>query len=153
AVADLHAWASEKGVLGIRAAQCLGVHYTRILQEQLDEDLLVELKRRLGNPHEPPLLRLELAQVLRNCGEWDTAIQEKLIDPANPALLRLKAAEPLLPAGPHPKAVGTLYDVARLPNREIALATAEVVQRCLGVDLGLPHGQPIPAVNSRQAAE
>ena len=152
-VADLHAWASEKGVLGIRAAQTLGVHYTRILQEQPDGDLIEELKERLSEPHEPPLLRLELAQVLRNCGEWDATLQEKLLDCANPALLRLQAAESLLAAGPHPRAVATLYDVARLPNREIALATAEVVQRCLNADVGLPHGQPLPQVQSRQAAE
>ena len=67
--------------------------------------------------------------------------------------MRLQAAESLLAAGPHPRAVATLYDVARLPNREIALATAEVVQRCLNVDVGLPHGQPSPQVQSRQAAE
>jgi len=59
----------------------------------------------------------------------------------------------LLNGTPHPQAVATLYDVARLPNREIALATAAVVQRSLNVDLGLPSDQPIPPVNSRQAAE
>ena len=32
-------------------------------------------------------------------------------------------------------------------------ASAAVVQRCLSVDLGLAIGQPLPAVNSRQAAE
>ena len=153
AVTDLHAWACEKGVLGIRAAQTLGVHYSRVLQEQPDGDLIEELKGRLSEPHEPPLLRLELVQVLRNCGEWDAILQEKLLDCANPALLRLQAAESLLAAGPHPRAVATLYDVARLPNREIALATAEVVQRCLNADVGLPHGQPLPQVQSRQAAE
>ena len=50
-------------------------------------------------------------------------------------------------------AVAALHDLARLPNREIALATAEVVQRRLGVNLGLPRGQAMPAVQSRQAAE
>jgi hypothetical protein len=33
------------------------------------------------------------------------------------------------------------------------LATADVVQRRLGVDLGLGLGQPLPPVQSRQAAE
>jgi hypothetical protein len=51
------------------------------------------------------------------------------------------------------KAVGALREVARLPNREIAISTAEVVQRRLGVDLGLNLGQPLPAIQSRQAAE
>ena len=45
------------------------------------------------------------------------------------------------------------YDVARLPNREIALATADVVQRRLGVDLGLPPDQPLPPAHSRLASE
>ena len=49
--------------------------------------------------------------------------------------------------------MAALYDLARLPNREIALATAEVVQRRLGVDLGLPRGQPPPPIHSRMAAE
>ena len=50
-------------------------------------------------------------------------------------------------------AIAALHDLARLPNREIALATAEVVQRRLGVDLGLPHDQPLPPVQSRVDAE
>ena len=115
--------------------------------------MVSDLKRQLADPHAPPLLRLEVARALR-CGGWlDSAIQEKLLDPANPALLRLQAAEALLNGAPHPRALATLYDVARLPNREIALATAAIVQRCLNVDLGLPCGQPLPPVNSRHAAE
>ena len=43
--------------------------------------------------------------------------------------------------------------VARLPNREIALGIAQVVQRRLGLDLGLPRDQPLPPLHSRQAAE
>ena len=99
------------------------------------------------------MLRLELARLLRSCDNLNAELQEKLLDPANPALLRLQAAESLLGGTPHPRAISTLYDVARLPNREIALATAAVVQRCLNIDLGLPVGQPLPPVNSRQAAE
>ena len=33
------------------------------------------------------------------------------------------------------------------------LATADVIQRRLGVDLGLGLGQPMPQVHSRQAAD
>ena len=50
-------------------------------------------------------------------------------------------------------AVASLRDLARLPNREIALHTADVVQRRLGVDLGIGLGQPLPPVHSRQAAD
>ena len=74
---------------------------------------------------------------------------------ANPAPLRLLAAETLLSAedDQNPEAVAALHDLARLPNREIALATADVVQRRLGLDLGLALGEPLPPVQSRQAAE
>jgi HEAT repeat protein len=153
AVADLNAWASEKGVLAIRAAQSLGVHYLTALGEQTDGSLLQELQQKLANPHTPPVLRMELAGILKSVGTWDRALLEKLLDPSNPAPLRLLAAETLLNEGTTEQALATLHDIARLPNREIALATAEVVQRQLGVDLGLPLGQPLPPVHSRQAAE
>ncbi|HEV3119449.1 MAG TPA: hypothetical protein VGY58_20500, partial [Gemmataceae bacterium] len=119
AVADLNAWASEKGILGIRAAQTLGLHYNRSLQEQADETLILDLRRQLVDPHAPALLRLEIARILRNCGYMDPDLHEKLLDPANPALLRLQAAEALLNASSHDRAISALYEVARLPNREI----------------------------------
>jgi HEAT repeat protein len=153
AVADLNAWASEMGILGVRAIHSLGVHHNRVLQDQPEAELLAELRRQLTDPHAPPLLRLEVARALRAGGWLDNTVQERLLDSANPALLRLQAAEALLDSGPHPRALATIYDVARLPNREIALATAAIVQRCLNVDLGLPIGQPLPPVNSRHAAE
>jgi hypothetical protein len=153
AVADLNAWASEKGILATRAAQSLGVHYLTALGEQTDGNLLRELQYKVADPHTPPVLRLELAGILKSIGTWDKALLEKLLDPSNPAPLRLLAAETLLNEENDAHAVAALHDIARLPNREIALATAEVVQRQLGVDLGLPLGQPLPPVHSRQAAE
>ncbi len=153
AVADLNAWASEKGIIAIRAAQTLGVYYRHVLSEQPEESLIADLQKQLGNPHAPAALRIELAHLLQGHGNWEDTLLEKLLDPANPAPLRLMAAEALLARGTNAMAIATLYDVARLPNREIALATADVVQRRLGVDLGLPVGQPLPAVHTRQAAE
>jgi HEAT repeat protein len=153
AVADLTAWAAEKGLLGMRAAASLGVHYRRALGERPDPDLVASLRQELGNPHAPPALRMELAWLLKNGDELDQGLLEKLLDPANPAPLRLMAAESLLSRAEHPEALSALRDLARLPNREIAVATADVVQRRLGVDLGLPLGQPLPPVHSRQAAE
>jgi hypothetical protein len=67
--------------------------------------------------------------------------------------VRQIAVEALLGDSNCPEALGALHDLARLPNREIALATAEVIQRRLGVDLGLPRGQPLPPLYSRQAAD
>jgi hypothetical protein len=153
ALADLNAWASEKGLLGIRAAQMLARQYNLALQEQQDSGLLGRLYERLVDPHAPAALRIELAQLMRQHGQWDEALQEKLLEPANPAALRLMAAEALFADGKQAKALATLYDVARLPNREIALATADLAQRYLGIDFGLPAGQPLPALQSRQAAE
>jgi HEAT repeat protein len=153
ALADLTAWAAEKGLLGMRAAVSLGVHYRRALNDRPDAELTASLRRQLADPHSPPALRMELAWLLRNGDELAPDLLEKLLDPANPAPLRLLAAESLLAREEHPEALTALRDLARLPNREIAVATAEVVQRRLGVDLGLPLGQPLPPVHSRQAAE
>ena len=70
-----------------------------------------------------------------------------------PAPVRLIAVEVLLGQSQCPEALAALHDLARLPNREIALMTADVVQRRLGIDLGLPRNQPAPAVHTRTAAE
>lgn len=157
AVNDLTAWCAEKGVLSTRAAATLGAHYNRALSERPDENLVRALREQLADPHASAVLRIELARVLQHHQELDRAVLEGMLDPANPAPLRLIAAETLLAdteEGARPAtAVTALRDLARLPNREIALATADVIQRRLGVDLGLGLGQPLPPVHSRQAAE
>jgi HEAT repeat protein len=157
AVTDLTSWTTEKGILASRAALTLGAHYHRALSERPDETLLHHLKQQLANPHAPAVLRMELARLLRDGQGLDRPLLERLLDPANPAPLRLTAVEALLgeardSLGPV-EALAALRDLARLPNREIALATADLVQRRLGIDLGLPTGQPLPPVQSRQAAE
>jgi hypothetical protein len=96
---------------------------------------------------------MELARILKKDNLLPLELHEKLLDTSNPAPLRLIAAEALLAEGKHPRAVAALREVARLPNREIALATAEIVQRRLGVDLGLTLGQALPQVQTRQAAD
>jgi hypothetical protein len=153
AIADLHGWAAEKGLLGTRAAQTLGAHYAKKLNEDQDENLMRELMDRVTDPHSPPALRIELAQLLRHCDNWNDEVQVPLLNPANPAMLRLLAVESLLNGQFHVQALAAMHDIARFPNREIALATADVLQRVLSVDLGLPIGQPLPAVHSRQAAD
>jgi HEAT repeat protein len=153
AVADLTAWSAEKGAVGMRAAQTLGAHFTRVLSEGASPEVLEQLHRKLIDPHAPPALRIELARVLRSNQELDRDLLENLLDAANPAPLRLSAVEALLAKENHPGALAALHDLARLPNREIALATAVLVQRRLGVDLGVPLDQPLPPIHSRQAAE
>jgi HEAT repeat protein len=157
AISDLSSWATEKGLLATRAALTLGAHYSRALSERTDEALLQSLRQQLADPHTPPVLRLELARLLWNGEDLDRPLLEKLLDPANPSSLRLIAVEALLndryDFQGNAEAVAALRDLARLPNREIALATAEIVQRHLGMDLGLPPGKPLPPLQSRQAAE
>jgi hypothetical protein len=157
AVKDLGSWATEKGVLATRAALTLGAHYARALHERPEEGLVAALRQQLADPHAPPALRMELGRLLLRDGELDGPLLEQLLDSANPAPLRLTAVEALLADTRDPngraEALAVLRDLARLPNREIALATADLVQRRLGVDLGLPTNQPLPPLHSRQAAE
>jgi HEAT repeat protein len=156
AIKDLNSWASEKGVLSVRASQTLAAHYSRALGEGADEALVPALRSQLAAVRTPAILRLEIARLLQTNQELDPATVDTLLLSSNPASLRLIAIETLLGHADDPRqkqAVGALRELARLPNREIALAAADLVQRRLGVDLGLAVGQPLPTVNSRQAAE
>lgn len=153
AVRDLSAWTGEKGTLGSRAAASLAAHFRAVLAEGPDEEVVEELRRQLLDVHTPAAWRLELAPLLESRRLLGYEDHEWLLDPGNPAPLRLIAAEALLAAGDHPGAVAALRDIARLPNRDMSLATAALVQRCLGVDLGLTPGEPPPPAQTRQAAE
>jgi len=153
AVADLTAWSAEKGTLAIRSALTLGAHYGQVLAQESDPALIQELRRQLGDVHAPAMLRLELARILQQYRELDDATLRKLLDPSSPAPLRLIAVETRLAKGDSTEAIAALRELARLPNREIALATADVVQRRLGVAMGLPRGQPLPPVQSKMAAD
>jgi HEAT repeat protein len=158
AVKDLTAWCAEKGVLSARSSQTLAAHYNRALTERPDPAVVAGLRELLSCPHTPAVLRLELGRLLQAHQELDAPLLEKMTDPSNPGSLRLIAAETILAELPDNAAlkavaVAALRDLARLSNREIALSTADIVQRRLGIDLGLGLGQPLPAVNSRQAAE
>jgi hypothetical protein len=154
ALEDLHSWAAEKGVTALRATLTLAAYYGQILAAGTTPALVEELRKRLADPHTPPLLRLELARLLQQYRELDGQNLLELVGPSMPAPVRLIAVEALLARGGQcPEAISALHDLARLPNREIALSTADVVQRRLGIDLGLPRNQPLPAVHTRTAAE
>jgi hypothetical protein len=157
AVKDLTAWCAEKGVLALRAALTLSAHYSKALTERGDDALIQDLRQQLGDPHTPACLRIELARLLQHHQELDAPLLERMLNSANPAPLRLIAIETILAedlqGAIHACAVAALRDLARLPNREIALASADVIQRRLGVDLGLALGQPLPAVHTRQATD
>jgi HEAT repeat protein len=151
-LADLRAWTAEGGVQSERSALTLGAHYAQALAGGIDPALVERLRTELLEPRTPPLLRLELAQLLHKHHELDETVLRRMLDPTMPAPVRLIAAEALLEQGSSSEAIASLYELGRLPNREIALATADVVQRRLGVDLGVPRG-PMPALHTRQAAD
>lgn len=153
AINDLTSWAGERGGIAVRAALTLGVHYHQLLASGACPEVLPRLRRQLTDPHTPAMWRLELARLLSHFRELDERDLRQILAPSMPAPVRLIAVEALLAEGPCPEAVAALHDLARLPNREIALATADVLQRRLGVDLGLPRGGPLPAVHSRAAAD
>jgi HEAT repeats len=156
-VKDLTAWCAEKGLISARAAETLAAHYDRLLCEQADPALLASLRQQLADPQSPAILRLELGKILQVHQELDRDLLENLLDPGTPATLRLIACEAILAEEKDSVlknvAVSGLKDLARLPNRELGLGTADVVQRRLGIDLGIGLGQPLPPVNSRQAGD
>jgi len=153
AVADLTAWATENGILGVRATQTLVDHYSRQLAEHPDPMQVAQLRDQVANSRAPAVLRVELAQLLHGRGLLTESLQEQMLHPSNPSPLRLLAVEALLQQRKNEQAVGVLRDVARQPNRELALTAAVLVQKYLHVDLGLELGVPPPPLHSRQAAE
>jgi HEAT repeat protein len=153
AVKDLTAWAAEKGFLALRSAQLLVLHYQRSLAESDDEALIKDLRRQVADGQAPPALRIGLAHLLEQNQLLDHPLLDSLTGPMNPAPLRLIAADVLLAKGAHSGAVTALHEVGLLPNREIALTAADIIQRHLHLDMGLPVGQSPPPLHSRLAAE
>jgi hypothetical protein len=153
AVSDLTAWATEAGTLGLRAAETLTQHYQNRIAESSDPKLMAELQDHVASLRSPAILRIELAQLLRKFGSFTPGMLESMLDPANPSPLRLFAVEALLQRKVDEKSIEVLRQVARQPNRELALHAAIIVQKYLQVDLGLAIGQSPPALHTRQAAE
>ncbi len=154
AVNDLLGWAGESGPIAARATMTLITHFRRMLQENPSREVIDRLSQSMLNPKFPAILRVELAHLLREEEKLDFELTKQLLGPNHPSGLRLLAAEALLLENPRQlDAIEVLKEIARQPNRELALTTASIVQRCLRIDLGLPWGQPLPSPHSRQAAE
>jgi len=152
-VVDLTAWATETGALGVRATQSLSMHYAQALTERPDPRLLTQLRQQIGDPKAATVLRVELAHLLKQHGQLTDDLLLRMIEATNPSPLRLMAVEALLQIGPNERAVDVLREVARQPNRELALLAAIVVQKYLHVDLGLAVGEPPPPIHSRQTSD
>lgn len=153
AVSDLAAWATEIGPLGVRATQTLALHYSQRLAENPEPRLIAQLKDLVVSTRSSAILRIELANLLYKYEQITPDVLDRMIDPTNPAPLRLLAAETMLQHGGSAAAIEVLRQVARQPNRELALNTAVIVQKYLHVDMGLAIGQPPPPIHTRQAAE
>lgn len=153
AVADFVAWVGDRGPLGSRSAETLGVHYSRLMREE-PEETSRELISLVENTQTAALLRVQLARLISNQYKGDIRLMEKLLGAGNPVPLRQMAAETLLTrTGRHPEALATLREIAKLGNRELALDTARIVQHCLNIDLGIAIGQPMPHPASPRAAD
>jgi hypothetical protein len=153
AVSDLSAWATESGTLGTRATQSLSLHYSQKLAENADPQMIAQLGELVAHPRSSTVLRVELTLLLKRHGFLTDAILAKLVEPTNPSPLRLMAVEAMLEQFPSEGAVEILREVARQPNRELAIAAAVVVQKYLQIDLGLALGEPPPPLHTREAAE
>jgi hypothetical protein len=153
AVDDLISWTTEKGTLAQRSSQVLAGYYNKRLGVETDGKLCENLVRALTSNRLAQPLRIELARVLCARQQLTVEASQTLLDAANPVPLRLVAAESLLQQSQADVARPTLVDLARIPNRELALTTARVVQRYMNVDLGLVLSEPLPALNTRQAQD
>ena len=153
ALDDLVVWSSEAAPVGPRATKTLIRHCRKAIEEDGSPAAIGRITAMLSNPKVPAAIRVELAHRLRAADEFAPEIAAKFIGPANPTMLRLMAAGSLLGQREDARAVDVLREAARQPNREIALAAAGMIQKYLGVDVGLPVGGTLPAANSREAAE
>src|SRR5262245_60557148 len=153
AVADLSTWAMESGTLGTRATQSIALHYRQKLDEGDDPELVAHLCDLVAHPRASTVLRVEMAHLLKRHGHMTEELTLMLVESTVPSPLRLMAVESMLERFPNERAVDVLREVARQPNRELALAAAVVAQKFLHVDLGLALGEPPPALHTREAAE
>jgi hypothetical protein len=153
AISDLNEWASEGGVTTVRATQTLVSYYSHILNTRADRtELAAELRGKVLDRSAPTTLRVELAQLLFEQHLLDRDALEGLLSSDHPVPLRLLAADTILLNESYPRAADTLRSIARMPNREIALAVAQIIQRRLGVDVGVDLHK-LPAPQSRAGAE
>jgi hypothetical protein len=152
ALEDFLGWSAQHGSMGTRACLSLISHHAHAMQERPDE-MAPRLRQLALEESRATLLRTELARILCQRKLADASLLEQLIEPKNPTPLRLLAADTILQAGPSARVAACLRDLARMNNRELALATADVLQRRLGIDMGLAMGQPLPPINSTRAVE
>lgn len=153
AVADLVTWAEEHAPLAPRAIQTVVEQYHRDLTDGNRPELGSRLAAMMLDSAWAPVLRVELAALLRDHNLLSPDLLDRLTNMDQPGPIRLFAAEQMLRINPHdPDGVHVLRGLARQPNREMALAVAGVLQNVLGMELGLPPGE-LPSPQSKAAAD
>jgi HEAT repeat protein len=153
ALEDLVNWSSESGSIGKRATATLVRHCKKAIHEDGSQEAIDRVTNLVANPKVPAAIRVEFAHRLQSADVFSPEVATRLLGPANPTMLRVLAAGAVLHHNNDPIAIEALREAAKQPNREITLAAAGIVQKYLGVDLGLPVGGDLPATNSREAAE
>jgi hypothetical protein len=147
AVCDLTAWSLERPPLSERTTRTLLAHHEMVLHAQTDPALASELGRQVTDPETPPMLRVELATLLRNQDLLPSDLLDRMTDPVQPSPIRLIAVETMLSAQPmDTEALSVLRGLGRQPNRETALAIARILQRHCQLDFGLPNGELNPKI-------
>mgnify|MGYP007071089849 CR=1 FL=1 len=153
AIDDLVMWSSESGPVGLRSTQTLVRLCKKAILEDGSAEAIARVTSLVVNVKVPAAIRVELAHRLKDADQFEPTVAAKLLGPANPTMLRLLAAGALLALHEDRRALDVVKEVAQQPNREISLAAAKIIQKHLGVDMGLPMGGELPATNTRQAAE
>lgn len=153
AVDELVMWSSEAGSLGMRSTLTLQNHYRRELSENPTPELVDEVASRISDTQIASALRVELAYLLTDADCAPPAFWLPFLAPGEPSALRLLAAGALLQTEAREEAMETLREVGRVPNREMALQVAAIVQKHLRIDMGLPLGGPLPESKGKLAAE
>lgn len=139
AVCDLTAWAMEPVPLGSRSIRTLIEHYAHRLQGEIDYDLVSDLSGQIIDPNTPAGLRVEIAHLLRSFQLLTPDLLDRMTNSDQPGPIRLLAAEAMLMMNPNDSdALDVLRGLGRQPNRELALWVAKVLQKQLGLDMGLP---------------
>ncbi|NBO91921.1 MAG: HEAT repeat domain-containing protein [Planctomycetia bacterium] len=153
ALEDFHSWAAETGHSAQRATLTLSLHYRQQLATATSVSTVTRLRRQILDAHVPPLLRIELATLLYEFNHLTLSDLKAMLLPTMPANIRLIAAEALLRDQDCLEVLSVLHELARSRNREIALMTADLMQRRFGLDFGLPNNKPMPSIQSSTAAE
>lgn len=153
AIQDLLMWAGEAGAVGRRSTQTILRHCKKAIEEDGSSEAIDRMVTLVQTQQVVPAIRVEVAYRLHATGHLAPEVAVKLLGSGQPTLLRVIAAGALLSQHEDARAVEVLRDAAQQPNREIALVAADIIQKYLGVDMGLPMGEDLPNPNSRLAGE